>query len=155
MGDETFHIAEAKGAKDGRPAALEEYLPKGQTFANWRKLVSVRRFPEIASPKDYVEKMVAEYRRQYPAMKFEAGKGPGGLYYMDCIMYPLDREATRSADQFAEWNYFVARPAAAGIIVYQYAERFAEDFEAADVKALRTRMLPILRKSVFVSGAGK
>ena len=163
MGSETFYLAEdpeAKAAKSGGAAkggesAVLEYLPQGQTFATWRKLISVRRFPEIASPKAYLEKMVAEYRRQYPAMAFDAGKGPGGLYYLDCIMYPRDGAKARPGQDLTEWNYFVARSATTGIVVYQYAERFLGEVEASEIKALRARMLPVLRKSVFVSEAGK
>lgn len=149
IGDETFHL---KDAKKSDAASLEEYLPKGQTFDNWKKLVAVRQFFEISSPKDYVGNMVADYQRKYPEMKFEAGSGPGGLYYLDCIMYPLG-----GGPKFVEWNYFIARPAKTGIIVYQYAERapyqrdIEEAFKALDVKSLRKRMLPILQKSLFVT----
>lgn len=151
IGDEVFTLQESK---EGEAGSLEEYLPKGQTFDTWRKMVAVRRFPKIDSPKDYIGNMVADYRRRYPAMKFEAGSGPDGLYYMDCIMYPLGKEA-----KFVEWNYFIARPSAGGIVVYQYAERapyekeIKEAFEVLNVKALRSRMLPILQKSIFVGAA--
>lgn len=150
IGDEVFALQESK---EGEQGSLEEYLPKGQTLATWRKMVAVRRFPKIASAKDYIGNMVADYQRRYPAMKFAAGSGPDEIYYMDCLMYPLGKEA-----KFVEWNYFVARPSAGGIVVYQYAERapyekeIKEGFEALNVKALRIRMLPILQKSIFVTG---
>ena len=149
VGGEVF---ESAASPSSTQSAVEEYVLRGQSLKNWTRLISVRHFPNISSPKDYITNMAAEYRKLYPQMKFAVDQSDG-RWFFDCIMYPRD-----NGPKFVEWNFFAVRVAPeGGIVVQQYAARapyqssVEEAFEALDVKSLRQRMLPILKKSNFAT----
>lgn len=149
IGDQVFVLADSKQSNEG---TMKEYVPREQSLQNWKRLVAVRHFHNLKSPKKYIDNLVSEYRKRYPHMKFEAGGDKArNQWLVDYIIYPRD-----GGPKFVEWNFFTARPSSdRGIIVYQYAARASyeksveEAFKALDVPNLRREMLPVLRRSEF------
>ena len=145
---DTFHPALTNSSLAGY---IREYLPAGQTSADWTKSFGVSFLKKAVSPRNYINDLCKSYHRQYPEMKYASGgEEARNRWFADFIVYPKTPES-----KFLEWDFFRAQTnAAGGIIVFQYTERrtykkSVEELNAWDVTALRKHMLPILMTNEF------
>jgi hypothetical protein len=143
---ENFHPALTNALSAGY---IKEYLPAGQTSADWTKSFGVSYLKKVASPRNYITNLCKSYHRQYPEMKFgSGGQESRNRWFADFLVYPKTADS-----KYLEWNFFRAQTnAAGGIIVFQYTERRAfkksiTELNAWDIPAMRKQMLPFLMMS--------
>ena len=147
---ETYYLAFTESNEDG---SLKEFLLQGETLETWTRMVAVRNFRKIKSPKHYIESMAQNYRAKYPHMQFAVfEKKETKAWAIDCIAYPLGQDSGH-----VEWNYFQAGrvKGTKGIVVNQYVERKPYEgslepvFKAWNLRDYRTKMLGILMPAEF------
>lgn len=139
--------------KDEKIGSLREFVPEGETLQDWVTLVAVRHFYKTKSPKKYVERMAAEYRKRLPYMEFAIMQDPDSENWMiDYILYPPQEDKG-----YVEWNYFKAmpNPNEKGILVGQFVRRHPLDgslqkvFDKWNISDYRREMLDILLSHEF------
>lgn len=117
IGETKFLLASEEADGNGK---LREFLPSGDNFEHWTRLVAVREFPKLSDSKEYIANFAREYHAKFPLMQFQVTQNPSsGDWTIDFMEYP-----TSGSLQFLEWNFFRAHKATQGLLVYQYAERF-------------------------------
>ncbi|HXC99550.1 MAG TPA: hypothetical protein VN048_09425 [Verrucomicrobiae bacterium] len=146
---ETFHPALTNLSSAGY---IKEYLPAGQTSADWTKSFGVSVLKKAVPPRSYISNLCKSYHRQYPEMKYASGgQESRNRWFADFLVYPKT-----PASKYLEWNFFRAQTnSAGGIIVFQYTERRTfkksiQELDSWDVPALRKQLLPFLMTNEFV-----
>jgi hypothetical protein len=128
---------------------LREFLPSGDSFERWTRLVALREYPKLHDSKDYIGNMSRRYHAKYPLMHYQLAQDVGtGDWMFDFMEYP-----TSGSLHFLEWNFFRAHETNQGLIVYQYAERFYFQEDATEAgrlfKEARQRTLGTLWSAKF------
>lgn len=127
VGGITFQqvFKESKGSE-----SLHEYLPPGEKLDSWTKLVAFREFSKPREPKAYIENLATVYRKKFPHMQFAVFQDVStGDWMIDYFAYLKDEKP-----KYIEWNFFRARKAKKGIVVFQYAVRIFHDGWVLKVK---------------------
>ncbi|MBE2181635.1 MAG: hypothetical protein IAE97_14310 [Chthoniobacterales bacterium] len=135
-----FRFAGVEFFQRGDEAGIREFLPAGETFAHWNRLISLRHFPKLQDPRAYALKVVAAAEASDPAAKGQVFKNDDDdVYVADFLAFsPRDKEP-----QFAEWNLWRITKKDGGLEALQYARRFYDFSEesVAEIKASRNRLI--------------
>jgi hypothetical protein len=128
---------------------LREFLPSGDSFERWTRLVGVREYPKLHDSRVYIGNMSQRYHAKFPLMHYQVAQDVSTSDWMfDFMEYP-----TSGSLNFLEWNFFRAHETAHGLIVYQYAERFYFQDDATEAgkmfKETRQKMLGTLWSAKF------
>ena len=98
---------------------VNQYIPVTQTLDNWQEMFVVRRFPELASPREAIENVVdnlVEQGTDQNLISVEEGSQPENELAVDFIIWTEDQSLT-------EFNVHVYRRVQGGMIANMYLMR--------------------------------
>ena len=98
---------------------VNQYIPVTQTLDNWQEMFVVRRFPELASPREAIENVVdnlIEQGTDKNLISVEEGGQPENELAVDFIIWTEDQSLT-------EFNVHVYRRIQGGMIANMYLMR--------------------------------
>jgi len=118
LNDEKYFLADTE-SNDRQQ--LREYLPKGETLANWERLTSIRITKDLNDPESFLHRLASQVVHDHPAAKaWLLQNTQTKAFVLDFMTFPPDK----TRPYYAEWNLMRAvYVEGKGLVVYQYASR--------------------------------